>query len=66
MRSRWAELYIKSGDYAVALPWLNRAEQTQPGTRSELLLAITYQRLKQLDQANHYPGAGQEPLPGQP
>ena len=49
-----AELYIKSGDYAVALPWLNRAEQTQPGTRSELLLAITYQRLKQLDQANHY------------
>ena len=47
-------MYIKSGDYAVALPWLNRAEQTQPGTRSELLLAITYQRLKQLDQANHY------------
>src|SRR5271156_6402393 len=48
------ELYIKDGQYGSALPWLNRAEQTQPGTRSELLLAIAYQRLKQLDQANRY------------
>jgi tetratricopeptide (TPR) repeat protein len=48
------ELYIKDGAYASALPWLNRAEQAQPGTRSELLLAIAYQRLKQLDKANQY------------
>jgi tetratricopeptide (TPR) repeat protein len=48
------ELYIKSGDFDSALPWLRRAEQTQPATRSELLLAIAYQRLKQLDQANRY------------
>ncbi len=48
------ELYIKDGNYNAALPWLHRAEQTQPGTRSELLLAIAYERLKNLDQANRY------------
>ncbi len=48
------ELYIKSGQVESAVPWLRRAEQTQVGVRSELLLAIAYQRLKQLDQANHY------------
>ena len=48
------ELYIKDGQYGAAVQWLNRAEQTQPGTRSELLLAIAYQRQKQFDQANHY------------
>ena len=28
--------------------------RSQPGTRSELLMAISYEHLKQLDQANHY------------
>ncbi len=48
------ELYIKSGDYTAAIGALGRAEQMQPSTRSELLMAIAYQRMKQLDQANHY------------
>lgn len=48
------ELYIKSGDYTAAIAGLGRAEQLQPSTRSELLMAIAYQRLKQFDQANHY------------
>ena len=48
------ELYIKLGNNESALPWLRRAEQSQPATRSELLLAIAYQRLKQLDKANQY------------
>lgn len=48
------ELYIKSGDYNAAIGALSRAEQVQPGTRSELLMAIAYEHMKQLDQANRY------------
>jgi len=48
------DLNMRSGNYADALDWLNRAERMQPGARSELLLAISYQHLKQMDQANHY------------
>ncbi len=48
------EIFIRSGDYAGALDSLNRAERIQPGTRSELLLAISYQHLKQFDLANRY------------
>ncbi|MBV8674484.1 MAG: tetratricopeptide repeat protein, partial [Acidobacteriaceae bacterium] len=48
------DLYMKSGDYSSAITWLNRAEQIQPGARSELLLALSYQHMKQLDQASHY------------
>jgi len=48
------DLSMKSGDYAAALDWLERAERLKPDARSELLLAISYQHLKQLDQANKY------------
>ena len=48
------DTYMRSGDYASALTWLGRAEQIQPGARSELLMALCYQRMKQLDQASHY------------
>lgn len=48
------DLSMRAGDYTGALDWLNRAERIQPGARSELLLAISYQHLKQMDQANHY------------
>jgi tetratricopeptide (TPR) repeat protein len=48
------ELMMRSGDYDAALNVLGRAERTEPGTRSELLLALSYQHLKQFDQANHY------------
>jgi len=48
------ELDMRSGDYDAAINVLGRAERTEPGTRAELLLALSYQHLKQFDQANHY------------
>ncbi len=48
------ELLMRSGDYNSALNVLGRAERTEPGTRPELLMALSYQHLKQFDQANHY------------
>jgi tetratricopeptide (TPR) repeat protein len=48
------DLSMKSADYAGALEWLERAERLKPDARSELLMAIAYQHLKQMDQANRY------------
>ena len=48
------EILLQSGKYDEALSQLNRAEQMQPSARSELLLAMTYQRQKQFNQANHF------------
>ena len=48
------ELLMRGGDYTGALDYFRRAEQHQPGTRSEVLLALAYQHLKQFDQANRY------------
>ena len=45
---------MRSGDYDAALNVLGRAEQIQPGARSELLMALAYEHQKQLDQASHY------------
>jgi tetratricopeptide (TPR) repeat protein len=47
-------LYMRSGDYTGALDWLHRAERMKPDARAEVLLAISYEHLKQMDQANHY------------
>jgi tetratricopeptide (TPR) repeat protein len=48
------DLYMRSGDYTSALDWLGRAERIQPGARSELLMALSYEHLKQMDLASHY------------
>ena len=48
------DLSMRSGDYAGALEWLGRAERIKPDARPELLMAISYQHLKQLDEANRY------------
>ena len=48
------ELHMRSGDYDAAINVLGRAEREHPSTRSELLLALSYQHLKQFDQANRY------------
>lgn len=48
------DLYMRSADYTDALDWLGRAERIQPDARSELLMAISYQHLKQMDLANRY------------
>ena len=41
------ELLMRGGDYSGALDYFRRAEQRQPATRSEVLLALAYQHLKQ-------------------
>jgi tetratricopeptide (TPR) repeat protein len=48
------DLSMRSEDYAGALEWLERAERIKPDARSELLMAISYQHLKQMDQADRY------------
>jgi len=48
------DISMRSGDYAGALEWLSRAERLKPDARSELLMAISYQHLKQMDEANRY------------
>ena len=48
------DLYMRSGNYNEALDWLGKAERMEPGARSELLMALCYQHLKQMDQASHY------------
>ena len=48
------EILLRSGEYAVALDVLGRAEQMQPGARSELLMALAYEHQKQLDLASRY------------
>ena len=60
------DLYMKSADYAAALDSLDKAERMQPGARSELLIAICYQHLKQMDQANHYLALAKQRDPNNP
>ncbi len=48
------ELLMRSGEYDAALTVLMRAEQIQPGARSELLMALAYEHQKQPDQASRY------------
>jgi tetratricopeptide (TPR) repeat protein len=48
------ELHMRARDYEGAVDWLTRAERLRPDARSEVLLAISYQQLKRMDQANHY------------
>lgn len=48
------DLYMKQRDYTSAVDWLGRAEKVRPDSRSEVLLAICYQQLKQDDLARQY------------
>jgi tetratricopeptide (TPR) repeat protein len=48
------ELHMRAKDYEGALDWLTRAERLKGDARSEVLLAISYQQLKRMDQANRY------------
>ncbi len=60
------EMTMKSGDYTGALDYFRRAEQVKPGTRSELLMALSYQHLKQFDQANRYLEMAKRRAPNNP
>ncbi len=46
------ELLTESGQYDQAIDILEKTEQAQPSARSELLMALCYERLKQPDNAN--------------
>jgi tetratricopeptide (TPR) repeat protein len=48
------QLYIRSGNYTNALEWLGKAERMEPSAQSELLMAVCYQHLKQMDMVSHY------------
>ena len=48
------EMYVQLGQYKDALSVLGRTDQIQPSARTELLIALSYRHLKQLDQANRY------------
>jgi Flp pilus assembly protein TadD len=60
------ELLMRSGDYNGALGYFRRAEQIQPGVRPELLMALSYQHLKQFDQANRYLEMAKKRAPNNP
>jgi tetratricopeptide (TPR) repeat protein len=48
------DIYMRSANYTEALNWLGRAERSQPSARSELLMALSYQHLNQMDLASRY------------
>jgi tetratricopeptide (TPR) repeat protein len=60
------EIYLKSGQYDQSLSVLGRAEQIQPEARTELLMALSYQRLKKFDEANRYLEAAKKRAPNNP
>src|SRR5580658_6635119 len=60
------DLYMRSADYSGALDWLGKAERMRPDARAELLLAISYQHLKQEDSANHYLQLAKQHAPDNP
>jgi tetratricopeptide (TPR) repeat protein len=60
------DIYVHGGDYASAIEWLSRAERIEPAAQSELLIAISYEHLKQMDQANRYLEMARSRAPGNP
>jgi tetratricopeptide (TPR) repeat protein len=48
------DIQLRSADYTGALETLGQAERYAPNARSELLLALCYERTNQMDQASHY------------
>jgi tetratricopeptide (TPR) repeat protein len=60
------DIYMRSKDYTSAIDWLNKAERLQPDARSELLLALSYQQLKQMDLASRYLDMARHRAPNNP
>lgn len=61
-----ADIYMHAGNYTEAIGPLNQAERVSPDARVELLLAINYEHLKQMDQANRYLELAKHRAPGNP
>ena len=59
-------LYMRSGDYDNAIASLRSAEALRPNARAELLLALSYQHLKQMDLASHYLALARSRAPNDP
>jgi tetratricopeptide (TPR) repeat protein len=64
--SALGEIYMRSGNYNGALEWLGRAERIEPAAQSELLLAVAYEHLKQMDLASHYLELAKSKAPNNP
>lgn len=60
------ELQLRSGDATTAIQTLGTAERMAPSARSEVLMAIGYQHLKQYDQAGHYLNMAKRRAPNNP
>ena len=60
------DIEMRSGNYGGAIEWLGRAERITPTAQTELLLAVAYEHLKQLDQARHYLEMAKNRAPGNP
>ena len=60
------EIYMRSKDYKDAVDWLNQAEHLQPDARSELLLALSYQQMHQMGEAQHYLDMAKHRAPNNP
>jgi tetratricopeptide (TPR) repeat protein len=60
------EIYMKGRDYTTAIDWLTKAERQQADARTELLLALCYQQLKQMDKASHYLDMARHRAPNNP
>ena len=60
------DLLMRTGDYATALDGLGRAERLQASARAELLMALCYQHLGKLDEANRYLELARRRAPNDP
>src|SRR5882672_4334108 len=60
------EIFLQTGQYDQALGPLERAERWEPAARSELLLALAYQRMKQFDDAKRYLEIAKKRSPNNP
>ena len=60
------DLDMRSGNYEGALEWLERAEHLEPAAQSELLMAVAYEHLKQMDLASHYLELAKSRAPNNP
>jgi tetratricopeptide (TPR) repeat protein len=60
------DLTMRGGDYEGALDWLGKAERFKPDARSELLMAICFQHLKKLDEADKYLKMAERRAPDNP
>ena len=60
------DLFMRAGDYNSALDSLSKAERFHPDSRSELLIAICYERLNKPDEANRYLELARKHAPNNP